>query len=361
MTLLFRLPGGVSWRSWNGLDLDDANLSNADLSGMDFSQSSLCQAVMDNANLTATDLRGCDLTGVRLEETAPVVSLGAGRSEALFLAGYGDGTIREWSTMQMDRSPDSLAEPFVGLQSVGWGPGNCLVVLADRHVSILKEIKGIWHNISRFRMRTDISGIRVAGSRVSVIREAMAPGATGALSVLDCRTKRLILDAPIEGQGPFAVVDDFAIALPIAVNKVAIKFLADSDPDRWKVLPIEDVSAVALHRSGDDNLYIVAGTANGWIFIFRAGTAESRLEFTTVREEHVHQAAVTSICFLSDELFVSGGVDRQVAVHEVGSAAARTVHRLQLTISCAGVRTEGISGPVERIMFDHLREAGRLD
>lgn len=360
--MLFRLPGDISYRGWNGLELDNANLSSADLSCMDFTGSSLRQAIMDNADLTGTDLRGCDLTGVRLEETAPVVALGAGRTESSFVTGYGDGSIREWSTVRLDQSPRSLSESFSGLQSIGLGLDEWLVVLADMHLTVLKEIEGSWQRITRFRVRSDIRDIRVLGERVVFLREAIAPGTMGQILLFECTSRQGKLDIPIRSLGPFAVLDDIAVALPTASNNIAIEFLLNNNAEAATVMiPIEHVSAVALQHSGEDGLMIAVGTLTGRVFLMRAGRSGSECEVVPEWDDQVHEGAVTSVCFLSNEMFVTGGIDRLVAVHEIGHTTARTIHRLQLTIRCAGVRTDGVLGPTERLMFDRLRDSGRLE
>ena len=362
LTLLFRLPGDVSYRGWNGLELDNANLSGADLSGMDFTGSSLRQAIMDNADLTGTNLRGCDLTGVRLEETAPVVALGAGRTESSFVTGYGDGSIREWSTVRLDQSPRSLSESFSGLQSIGLGLDEWLVVLADMHLTVLKEIEGSWQRITRFRVRTDIRDIRVLGERVALLREAIAPGTMGQILLFECASRQGKLDMPVRSLGPFAVLGDTAVALPTASNSIAIEFLLNNNAEAaTATVPIEHVSGVALQQSGEDGLVIAVGTLTGRVCLMRAGRAGSECEVVPEWDDQVHEGAVTSVWFLSNEMFVTGGMDRVVAVHEIGRAAARTIHRLQLTIRCAGVQTEGVLGPKERLMFDRLRDSGRLE
>lgn len=361
LTLLFRLPGDVSYHGWNGLELNNVNLSGADLSCMDFTGSSLRQAIMDNADLTGTDLRGCDLTGVRLEETAPVVALGAGRTESSFVTGYGDGSVREWSTVRLDQSPRSLSESFSGLQSIGLSSDEWLVVLADMHLTVLKEIEGSWQRITRFRVRSDIRDIRVLGERVALLREAIASGTMGQILLFECASRQGKLDMPIRSLGPFAVLGDTAVALPTASNSIAIEFLLNNNAEAATVaIPIEHVSAVALRQSGEDDLMIAVGTLTGRVCLMRARRAGSECEVVPEWDAQVHEGAVTSVCFLSNEMFVTGGVDRLVAVHEIGNAATQTIRRLQLTIRCAGVQTDGVLGPTERLMFDRLLESGRL-
>jgi hypothetical protein len=360
LTLLFRLPGRIESRGWNGLELDDANLSGADLSEMDFSGSSLRQVIMNNANLTNTDLRGCDLTGVRLEETAPVVTLETGRSEAVFMAGYGDGSIREWSIINLDQIPRSLINSFAGLQTIGRGADNLLVILADMRITVLKEIEGSWQRITQFQIRADIRNIKIAGDRVALLKEDIARRTSGALIIFNCASRTSLLHAPVPSIGPFAVYGDSAIALPTTSDAVTVGLITGNNGISFVPLPIEHASAVSLQASANEELLIAVGTLTGRVCVMRISQMGSANDLAIDWDEQVHEGAVTSVSFVTGELFVTGGLDRMVAVHSIEGAATRTIHRLQLTISCAGVQTEGVHGPAEKLMFDQLRASGRL-
>ena len=102
ITIAYRSRWRPSDSRWVGLDLSYADLSGADLADADFTGSSLRHANLDNADLSNADLSNADLTGVRLEETAPVICVAPGQSDSSVLACYGDGTIREWL---LDGSP----------------------------------------------------------------------------------------------------------------------------------------------------------------------------------------------------------------------------------------------------------------
>jgi hypothetical protein len=99
ITLLFRLLGKLPGSDWSGLNLDGANLSGANLSGKNFRETSMRFANLDNVNFEEADFSNSDLTGVRIEETAPVLATVARHFGNRIFAAYKDNTIRKWKNI----------------------------------------------------------------------------------------------------------------------------------------------------------------------------------------------------------------------------------------------------------------------
>ena len=141
LTLLYRLERQLPRTfDWTGKVFDHADLEEADLSGLNFRASSFRHANLANVNFENSNFEYCDLTGVRLEETAHVVSIGSDTAGNISsrptgttycdngLSGPVESRSRKWSGVCVSNRPLTLA--FTNRGNRGCGSGRSGISLS---------------------------------------------------------------------------------------------------------------------------------------------------------------------------------------------------------------------------------------
>lgn len=355
LTLLCRMSAQLPRRGWNNLDLDLADLSGADLSSMELAGSSLRGAVLDNADLTGADLTDCDLTGVRLEETAAVVSV-AVASERSAVVGYEDGSVRLWSwATGSDAHAGKVLEGADGLEHVAIGAYDTIVVIARRMVQVLLQRSDRLVSLLRFRLRNDVRKVHLGEAGVLHVLHERGATATTALVEFECEPRRVTSVRAAGGVGPFAATRNSAV-VPWGEGAVV---LGEARGRRVQsaAIPTSWTSCVALRQQVSGRELALLGDNAGQITCLELDlNADNGPPGRLLWRTTAHQGVVSAVAFLSDDAFVSGGADRLVVVHELEESGPRSVAQLRLSLSCRGVRYEGVRGQAEYERLRYLAE-----
>ncbi|WP_307875119.1 NB-ARC domain-containing protein [Frankia nepalensis] len=341
---------------WSGLDLDYAYLAGANLRGMDFRGSSLRYANLDNADLRDVDLRDADLTGVRLEETARVLTLsrtaeGETDGSGAVYAFYSDNKLRRWRLVLKSRlDVDSFARELPNdIQGVAVGPTGELVVLAAAGLEIHLPVHDRLLLASRFRPRMDLRSLRDAGADLLLSLER--PAGPHVLRY-DPVGRSIVLALASKGVGCGALVDgDTTAVVPWGDGRLAlVRRVNGGSAQHVTLLPTERVTSFdVLPVQGTRPSLITTGHADGTVALWRISTQPGGDLLEAVWSERPHQAAVTAVLFCGDRYLVTAGADRTMTLFGLSGRAALVGSRpLALTLQCAGARIDGVTGERER-------------
>jgi ActR/RegA family two-component response regulator len=351
ITLAYRSRHKPSDHVWIGLDLGYADLSGADLAGADFTDSLLQYATLDNADLSGADLTRCDLTGVRLEETAPVIHVASGRTDSNVIACYGDGTIREWLLGGYRPVPRKLLDGLGNLKSAAWGPYGDLIVIDGRRLSLwsITEDGSAQNNV--FPIRSGIEHVRFV---YGVVSFAWTDENQSIAISVDCRAATVGARVRLTHPGPVAFAAHKTALMTLAGNVVAIARL-----DKRDSLPIEvpaDVTALDVRREEPGTAELAVAETSGEVTTLQVTVSGGTPEPGALTLQHLHQGPVLSITFLAEGFVATGGMDRSLIICECDNGQLRALYRLNLTLRCAGIKTVGVQGNYERQLLEALRD-----
>ena len=350
ITLTYRSRWRPRQHHWADLDLDYADLSGADLAGADFSASSLRYSTFDNADLSNADLTDCNLNGARLEETAPVISVAPGRTESSVIACYGDGTIREWQLSGSRPASKNLLDGIKGLRSAAWGPHGELIVIAGPGLSLWEITEGSRVERHTFPIRSGTDYVRFRYGTVSFVR---ADADQYTARSVDCENG-LATVVPLTHRGPVAFAGRETIAMPLAADTVGVVRLNEPDSTPSKVAAA-DLAAIDA-RGGTGAVELMLTDSKGHVMVLKVPVHGTVPETGAVTAQELHEGPVPAAAFLSQRLVATGGVDRSLVVSEWDGGQIRVLHRLKLTLRCAGIRTAGVQGETERRFLEELRD-----
>lgn len=347
ITLAYRSQHKPTDHRWAGLDLCYADLSGADLAGADFTDSLLRYATLDNADLSGADLTKCDLTGVRLEETAPVMHAAPGKAGSGVVACYGDGTIREWRPDGSRLAPQTLLDGLSSLKSAAWGAYGDLIVVDGPELSLWKIQEDGPAQIGAFPIRSGTEHLRFAGRSVCFTRTDEHQCV--AVSV-DCEAATVSASMPVTQPGPVVFAGNKTALMTLA-ETVTLVHLDEGEPLPINV-PTADVTAVDIRYEDPAMLQLVVADSKGRVTTLQVPAGKPEPQAT----QQLHEGPVLSAAFLPQGLVATGGMDRCLTICEWDSGQLRVLRRLKLTLRCAGVKTAGVQGDHERQLLEALRD-----
>ncbi len=346
ITLVYRSQPKPANHRWAGLDLCYADLSGADLAGADFTGSLLRYATLDNADLSGADLTRCDLTGVRLEETAPVIYAAPGRAGSSVIACYGDGTIREWRLDGSRLVSRTLLDGLANLRSAAWGPYGDLIVVDGPKLSLWKIPEDGPVRSDAFPIRSGTEYLRFAGDAVCFTRTDEHQFV--AMSV-NCQAAAVSASVALTQPGPVVFAGN-KTALMTQAETVTLVLLDEGD-----FVPINmpaDVTALDARYEDAATLQLIVGDSKGRVTALHVTAGEQGPQAT----QQLHEGPVLSVVFLPQGLVATGGTDRSLTICEWDSGQLQVLRRPKLTLRCAGVKTEGVQPDHERRLLEDLRD-----
>ena len=346
ITLAYRSQHKPADHRWAGLDLCYADLSGADLARADFSHSLLRFATLDNADLSGADLTGCDLTGVRLEETAPVIHTAPGGAGDGVLACYGDGTIREWRLDGSRPVTRTLLAGLADLKCAAWGPWGDLVVVDGPELSLWNIPEDDPTQSEAFRIRSGIEHVRFVGGAVCFTRTDEHQ--VVAMSV-DCQAATVSASVRLTQPGPVVFAGNQTALIALA-ETVTLAHLDEGNSVPVKVAAA-DVTALDVRCEDPASLQLIVADSKGQVTTLQVRAGEPGP--LAVKQLHEGPCCARPSCLRA---LYDGGMDRSLMISDWDSGQLRVLHRIKLTLRCAGIKTAGVQGDHERQLLETLRD-----
>ena len=347
ITLAYRSQHKPADHRWAGLDLCYADLSGADLARADFSHSLLRFATLDNADLSGADLTGCDLTGVRLEETAPVIHTAPGGAGDGVVACYGDGTIREWRLDGSRPVTRTLLAGLADLKCAAWGPWGDLIVVDGPELSLWNIPEDDPTQSEAFRIRSGIEHVRFVGGAVCFTRTDEHH--VVAMSV-DCQAATVSASVRLTQPGPVVFAGNQTALIALA-ETVTLAHLDEGNSVPVKVAAA-DVTALDVRCEDPASLQLIVADSKGRVTTLQVRAGEPG----PLAVKQLHEGPALCAAFLPQGLITTGGMDRSLMISDWDSGQLRVLHRIKLTLRCAGIKTAGVQGDHERQLLETLRD-----
>ena len=200
-----------------------------------------------------------------------------------------------------------------------------------------------------FAIRSGTEHLRFADSTVSFMRiDEDQPIAM----LVDCEAAAVVASMRLMHAGPVAFASDTA-ALMEDKNRIALVPL-----DRRESVPIldsYDVTDIDVRKPEPGTARLIIANGRGEAISQTVTAHDDVLEPADLRVQKLHEGPVLSVAFLSQDLVATGGMDRSLVISEWDNGRLRLLHRLKLTLRCAGLKTAGVQTERERQLLEALR------
>jgi hypothetical protein len=358
LTLLYRVaPDLPRTFSWKEKVFDGADLENADLSGLDFRGSSFRHANLANVNFEGASFEGCDLTGVRIEETAPVLALAREPSGEHLVAVYRDGMIRQWHLKPGSKTPSRvlgkrIVEPgcMVGVHESGQPWLNN----GREWIFFVRDDKGGWGQCGGFYIKEAFNAVR-SQSRVLLVSEKDQNEGIR-IAVVDLDRQEKLCSAETNATRHFATLGSQAVIWSDAQVGFRVRLLS-SEIKTDLVLSCKEPTCLDIFQLKKGAYLVGGGTGHGivhgWILDIQDGTPV----LEKILEARVHEGVVTAVAFVDNSRLSSGGSDCAIVISrwlQNGDLEGRIERRLQLKMRCRGLKINGLKGDRENALLARL-------
>jgi hypothetical protein len=358
ISLLHALTHRLPHTDWSGLALDYAYLADANLKDMSFQNSSMRYANLDNTQLDGADFREADLTGVQLEETAAVLDLVLDEDKNCVYAVYGDKTVRRWSLGAGGRiTSNTVHQISFTPNSLGISPFGDLVIGGQEDLVILSQAgtERSWRVISRFKLRPDIREFAIQRDCVAVRQDAQE--SEYALNLYAPGDREIKASLALDRTGPFHFTSPCDVFVSTEGGHVAIRFTTSDGSEAIKVLETAPMSCIDVKVLEKRELLVILGHGDGNVSLWRMHIDEASVSVEEIWNVTAHTEAVTTVQ-ISESFVVSGAMDRTVCLFTFTDQwCVGEPLRLHRTLSCEGMRIEGVKGERERQLLQALIEA----
>jgi hypothetical protein len=356
LTLLYRIdPHLPRDFSWERKLLDGVDLENADLSGLNFSESSFRQANLANVNFENANFEKCDLTGVRIEQTAPVLSLARDPTGDHLVAAYRDGVLRQWHLKPGSKTPSRIlskqaVEPgcAIGIHESGqpWLHNGREWTFFER------TDDNTWSYSGHFNIKDGFGSVRVQ-PQCLVLTEKDAAGSVQ-FDVIDLEKQKRLCSLRTHGGRHFAMLGTDAIIWSDA--QVGFR-LTPLRTGRELILTCKEASCLDTLKVAPDAYLVAGGTGDGVVHVWKVCFRDGGATLDKTLEAPAHEGVVTSVAFVDESRVSSGGSDCAVVVSrwfDGGTVAGKLERRLQLKMRCRGLKINGLKSEIEHGLLTKL-------
>jgi uncharacterized protein YjbI with pentapeptide repeats len=356
VNLLYRYKGSLPGTDWSNLILNGANLSEADLSGKDFSNSSLQYANLDNVNFKNANFSNCNLTGVRLEETSEIESIGVSPGRNVYVS-YSDGVIREWVYERVHTPYSKILYKDKKSRNIKLTalPGNDMTILAGQYLAFYDNVNNELERKSIFAIKSEVKLIKASLDALLLLE---VKDSQNILHLVNLKKQEIIKSISIPLSIHYDHLDDRAFI--IYDEKTGIQ-LIDISSKKRENLPIQlqqgdYITCLNTHRCrhlpGQYRLSV--GQKNGAIQIWDINLDEweARLLF----KEKFHEKTIKDIAFIDEERIIFGGFDKKLSLISINQKGELKCDPLELKIAmqCQGMQINGVVREEERSLLEKL-------
>ncbi|HYM00877.1 MAG TPA: pentapeptide repeat-containing protein [Blastocatellia bacterium] len=359
LTILHRLEGGLPKDfDWTGRVFDGADMEEADFSGMDFRGCSFRHANLANVNFENSNFEQADLTGVRIEETAYVVSLAFDPSGEKFIAAYGDNLLRHWRVHPFGRVDSRVVGEVRVEPSSSLGiheSGQRWMRVGRDWIFFDLELDQAWKELARFTIKEEIAELLPQRDLITLVESQGA----GILQVTLVDLAKQIKLASLQASAArhCAALGTDALVWTGADIGVMIQSTARGASKKELRLGCTEPTCLSVVTAGKNEHLLAAGTSDGWIHLWELDLGNQKWAERKIVEVKAHEGPVTSLAFQNAKRLASGGADRSIALINfdgAGGVSGAVERRLVLTVRCQGMQTEGLRTETERMKLTKL-------
>jgi hypothetical protein len=361
ITLLFRLLGALPNENWSGLNLDGANLSGAEISGMKFKGTSMRYANLDNVIFEGADFRCSDLTGVRIEETAPVLAVTTRDLDNRLFAAYKDNTLREWKSILKPGNAESqivledTKGDVIGLEIIN---GSSLCAMTNEEM-IFYEFNDKEKLIqkARFRIKPGYRRLVTKGNILLLLSEIEKQ--TNKLHLVELDKFEEVDSLEQEKISLCENLDLQAFAVTDGKEYLRVEGTQQTQNEEILDIALQEATSLCVYTCKRDKEYLLAcGQSNGNVSVWRIERLNGKWDHKLLVKNQVHDGMVSTLSFLDDARIVSGGIDRKISILKFGEDSddlkGHQENILHMTIKCKGMKIDGLKGSKEQEMFNKL-------
>jgi hypothetical protein len=365
ITLLFRLLEALPDDDWSGLNLDGANLSGADISGMKFKGTSIRYAILDNVIFEEADFRDSDLTGVRIEETAPVLAVTTRDLDNRIFAAYKDNTIREWKSILKPGNAQSrivvedTKGDVIGLEIFN-GSALCAVTNEEMIFYEFNDNEMLIQK-ARFRIKPGYRRLVTKGNILLLLSEIEKQ--TNKLHLVDLDKFEEVDSLEQEKISLCESLDLQAFAVTDGKSYLRVEGTEQTQNEEILNISLQETTSLCIHTCEKDKQYLIAcGQSNGNVSVWQVERLNGKWDHKLLVKNQAHDSMVSTLSFLDDTRIVSGGIDRKISILKFGEDSddlkGRQENILHMTIKCKGMKIDGLKGSKEQEMFKKLIQNG---
>lgn len=361
ITLLFRLLGILPNEDWSGLNLDGVNLSGADLSGMKFKGTTMRYAILDNVIFKGADFRDSDLTGVRIEETAPVLAVTTRHMDNRIFAAYKDNTIREWKSILKRGN----AESRIVLEDTK-GDVIGLEIFNDSSLCAVTNEEMIFYEFNdkekllqkaRFRIKPGYRRLVTKGNILLILSEIEKQ--TSLLHFVDLDKFEEVFAFEQEKISLCENLDLQAFVVTDGKEYLRVEGTEQTQNEEILNISLQETTSLCVYTCEEDKKYLMAcGQSNGNVSVWQLERLNGKWDHKLLVKNQVHDGMVSTLSFLDEARIVSGGIDRKISILKFGEDSddlkGQQENLLHMTIKCKGMKINGLKGSKEQEMFKKL-------
>ena len=295
------------------------------------------------------------LRGVRIEETAPVLSIARDPSGDHLVAAYRDGILRQWHLKPGSRTPSRIlikrsVEPgcAIGIHESGqpWLHNGREWIFFNR------SDDNNWIYSGHFNIKDGFGSVR-AQPQCLVLTEKDAAGWVQVV-VIDLEKQGKICSVRTNGSRHFAMLGKDALIW----SDAQVGFRLTSLPTGGDlILPCKEPSCLDTFKVSSGVYLVGGGTGDGVVHVWRVCLRDGVATLDKPLEAQAHEGVVTAVAFLDESRVSSGGTDCAVVVSrwfDGGTQAGKLERRLQLKMRCRGLKINGLKSEIEHGLLTKL-------
>lgn len=359
LTLLHRLEARLPRDfDWTSKVFDASDMEEADFSGMDFRGSSFRHANLANVNFENSNFGQADLSGVRIEETAHVVSLGFDPSGEKLVAAYGDNLLRHWHVNPFGRIESRVVGEVRVEPSSSLGiheSGQRWMRVGRNWIFFDLQSDQTWKESSRFTIKEEIDELRPQGEFITLVENQ--GGGVLQVTLVDLAKQMKLASLPVSSAHHCAALGTDAVVWTSAHIGVMVQSSARGAMEKELKLGCTEPSCLNVVSTSQKTYLLAAGTSDGWIHLWELDLRNQKWSERKIVEFKAHEGPVLSLAFQNCKRLASGGADRSIALIKFDGAdgvPAAIERRLVLKLRCKGMQTEGLRTETERMKLARL-------
>jgi hypothetical protein len=167
---------------------------------------------------------------------------------------------------------------------------------------------------------------------------------------VDCQAAAVSASVRLTQPGPVVFAGNQTALIALS-ETVTLAHLDEGDSVPVRVAAV-DVTALDVRYEDPARLQLVVADSKGRVTTLQVTAGEPG----PLTVQQLHEGPALCAAFLPQGLVTTGGMDRSLIISDWDSGQLRVLHRIKLTLRCAGIKTTGVQGDHERQLLEALRD-----
>lgn len=359
LTLFYRLEPQLPREfNWTGKFFNHADLEEADLSGLNFQSCSFRYANLANVNFENSNFEGCDLTGVRIEETTHVVSIGVDSAGEHLVAAYGDNLLRHWFIGAGRKTSSKVVGNVRVEPSAAIGIHKTVqpwMRIGPEWRFFNLQPDQTWKLSTRFPVKDVITESRLQGHLMTLTEKN--DGGSVLISLVDLPKQARLGFLRADDASHCASLGTEAVAYIVAGNEVHVRSFGRRKAQREIKLQCTEPSCLDVLSLETGKHLLAVGAVGGRVHVWELDLRAHAWSSQKVLEVVAHEGLVTGVLFLGEKKLATSSSDRSIAIinrDESDYASGKVERRLVLKLRCKGMKIKGLQPEAERALLAKL-------